>query len=61
MTNLTLYPKQPLSVTDSYKKEIISSKPRAKVAIVPKHHYFLRLKYWLMGYHTSVRPNGGVL
>ncbi len=33
-----------------------------KIAVVSKHHYFLRLKYFLQGYAVSVRPNpvGGV-
>ncbi|MBS9781209.1 MAG: hypothetical protein KGV56_01820 [Gammaproteobacteria bacterium] len=28
------------------------------IAIVSKHHYFLRLKYFLLGYRVSVRPVG---
>ncbi len=33
-----------------------------KIAVVSKRHYFLRLKYFLLGYTVSVRPNpvGGV-
>ncbi len=30
--------------------------PNQKIAIIAKHHYFLRLKYFLMGYRVCVRP-----
>ncbi len=28
------------------------------IAIISKHHYLLRLKYFLLGYRLSVRPAG---
>ncbi len=31
--------------------------PNQKIAILAKHHYFLRLKYFLKGYRVCVRPS----
>ncbi len=38
--------------------QTIAATKGLKVAILPRNRYFLRLKYWLLGYHISVHPTG---